>query len=49
MRRGRSARSETGVNWIEDTDTRVDVLKTILEDLAGLLRMRYKRIPRKGS
>ena len=37
------------IRWIEDTDTRVNVLKTILEDLAGLLRMRFKRIPQKGA
>ncbi|MCH7697491.1 MAG: glycosyltransferase family 2 protein [Chloroflexi bacterium] len=35
------------IRWIEDTDTRVNVLKTILEDLAGLLRMRLKRIPQR--
>jgi len=37
------------VRWVEDTDTRVNVPKTILEDLSGLLRMRFKRIPKKGS
>ena len=37
------------IRWIEDTDTRVNVLKTILEDLAGLVRMRLKRIPQKGA
>jgi glycosyltransferase involved in cell wall biosynthesis len=33
--------------WIEDPDTRVNVLKTVLEDLQGLLRMRLRRIPRR--
>ena len=37
------------IRWVEDTDTRVNVLKTILEDLAGLLRMRLKRIPQRGE
>ncbi len=35
------------IRWVEDTDTRVNVFKTILEDLAGLLRMRLKRIPQR--
>ncbi len=35
------------VTWIEDTDTRVNVPMTVLEDLSGLLRMRFRRIPRK--
>ena len=37
------------IRWVEDTDTRVNVPKTILEDLAGLLRMRLKRIPQRGE
>ncbi|OGO51224.1 MAG: hypothetical protein A2148_10110 [Chloroflexi bacterium RBG_16_68_14] len=37
------------VLWIEDPDSRVDVLKTVLEDLQGLLRMRLRRIPRRGE
>jgi glycosyltransferase involved in cell wall biosynthesis len=37
------------VKWIEDTDSRVNVLQTVMEDLRGLLRMRLKRIPRRGS
>lgn len=37
------------IRWVEDTDTRVNVLKTILEDLAGLVRMRFKRIPQKNA
>jgi len=35
------------IRWVEDTDTRVNVPMTILEDLAGLLRMRLKRIPQR--
>lgn len=37
------------VTWVEDTDTRVNVLMTVLEDLRGLLRMRFRRIPRKQA
>jgi glycosyltransferase involved in cell wall biosynthesis len=37
------------IRWLEDTDTRVNVPMTILEDLAGLLRMRFKRIPQKDN
>ena len=37
------------IRWVEDTDTRVNVPKTILEDLAGLIRMRLKRIPQRGE
>jgi glycosyltransferase involved in cell wall biosynthesis len=37
------------VRWVEDPDTRVNVLKTVAEDLRGLLRMRFKRIPRRGE
>ena len=35
------------IRWVEDTDTRVNVLKTIGEDLSGLLRMRLQRIPQR--
>jgi glycosyltransferase involved in cell wall biosynthesis len=37
------------VRWVEDPDTRVNVLKTVLEDLRGLLRMRFRRIPRRPA
>ena len=37
------------IHWIEDTDTRVNVLKTGLEDLQGLVRMRLRRIPQHGE
>ncbi len=34
------------VRWVEDPDSRVNVWKTVAEDLQGLLRMRFRRIPR---
>jgi glycosyltransferase involved in cell wall biosynthesis len=37
------------VRWLEDPDTRVNVLKTVMEDLRGLLRMRFRRIPKRGA
>jgi glycosyltransferase involved in cell wall biosynthesis len=37
------------ITWTEDQDSRVNVLKTVSEDLQGLLRMRFKRIPRRGA
>jgi glycosyltransferase involved in cell wall biosynthesis len=40
---------EVPVRWVEDPDTRVNVLKTVMEDLQGLARMRTKRIPKRGS
>ena len=38
---------EVPVRWVEDPDSRVDVAKTVAEDLRGLLRMRLRRIPRR--
>jgi glycosyltransferase involved in cell wall biosynthesis len=35
------------VHWIEDTDSRVNVRKTVMEDLQGLARMRFRRIPKR--
>ena len=35
------------VIWIEDPDSRVNVLKTVMEDLQGLARLRFRRIPRR--
>ncbi len=35
---------ELPVRWIEDRDTKVRILDTALEDIRGLLRMRFKRI-----
>lgn len=32
---------ELPVKWIEDTDSKVNVLKTALEDVRGLIRMRF--------
>jgi glycosyltransferase involved in cell wall biosynthesis len=37
------------VRWVEDPDSRVNVLKTVLEDLRGLLRMRFRRIPKRDE
>jgi glycosyltransferase involved in cell wall biosynthesis len=37
------------VRWVEDPDSRVNVLKTVMEDLSGLVRMRFRRIPRRGA
>ena len=37
------------VLWIEDPDSRVNVLKTVLEDLQGLARMRFRRIPKRPT
>lgn len=35
------------VHWIEDTDSRVNVRKTVMEDLQGLARMRFRKIPKR--
>ena len=40
---------EVPVRWQEDMDSRVNVAKTVAEDLRGLLRMRFRRIPRRGG
>jgi glycosyltransferase involved in cell wall biosynthesis len=37
------------VHWIEDPDSRVNVLKTVTEDLQGLARMRFRRIPKRPA
>jgi len=37
---------EIPVIWVEDKDTRVKILKTVLEDLSGLLRLRLGGIPK---
>lgn len=34
---------ELPVRWVEDTDTKVHILKTATEDIRGLLRMRFSR------
>ena len=33
---------EVAVDWIEDPDTRVNIRKTVIEDLKGLWRMRFR-------
>ena len=33
------------VRWVEDTDSRVNIVKTVAEDLRGLLRMRFNPVP----
>jgi glycosyltransferase involved in cell wall biosynthesis len=40
---------EVPVRWVEDPDTRVRVVKTMMEDLRGLLRIRLRRFPRRPS
>jgi glycosyltransferase involved in cell wall biosynthesis len=40
---------EIPVEWIEDLDSRVDIPKTIREDLHGLWRMRFGRRPRSDA
>lgn len=35
------------IRWSEDPDSRVNIVKTVVEDLSGLARMRLKRIPRR--
>lgn len=37
---------EVPVTWVEDTDTRVDIIKTVREDLGGLMRLRFRAIPK---
>ncbi len=36
---------ELPVEWVEDPDSRVNVIKTALEDIRGLLRLRFHRLP----
>jgi glycosyltransferase involved in cell wall biosynthesis len=35
--------SEIPVAWVEDSDTRVAIVKTALDDLKGLLRLRFRK------
>ena len=35
--------AELPVRWVEDTDTKVKILKTAAEDIRGLVRMRFSR------
>ena len=39
--------SEVPVDWIEDLDSRVDIVTTALEDVRGLLRVRTQRLLRR--
>jgi glycosyltransferase involved in cell wall biosynthesis len=39
---------EVPVVWVEDPDSRVKILRTVGQDLAGLLRLRLGGIPRVG-
>ena len=41
--------SEVPVDWIEDLDSRVDVTSTALDDVKGLLRVRFQRLRRRLS
>ena len=38
--------TEIPVEWVEDSDTRVKIVKTVIEDLLGTLRMKLTGIPR---
>ena len=38
--------TEIPVEWVEDSDTRVKIVKTVIEDLLGILRMKLTGIPR---
>jgi glycosyltransferase involved in cell wall biosynthesis len=37
---------EVPVDWVEDTDSRVDVVRTVQDDLKGMLRLRRDKTPR---
>jgi glycosyltransferase involved in cell wall biosynthesis len=39
--------SEVPVDWVEDLDSRVEIVPTALEDVRGLLRVRAQRLRRK--
>ena len=38
---------ELPVRWVEDTDTKVKILSTAMEDIRGLARMRFRRKKRR--
>ena len=38
--------AEIPVEWVEDSDTRVKIMKTVVEDLLGILRLKLTGIPR---
>ena len=37
---------EVPVAWVEDPDTRVHIMKTVREDIGGLLRLRFRPLPK---
>ena len=37
---------EVPVQWTEDTDSRVNIIKTAVEDLSGIWRLRKNGIPK---
>ncbi len=47
--KGGSRVKDIPVHWIEDTDSRVNVRKTVMEDLQGLARMRFRRIRKRPN
>ena len=38
--------AEIPVEWIEDSDTRVKITTTVIEDLLGILRLKLTGVPR---
>lgn len=40
---------EIPVEWVEDPDTRVKIVKTALEDVKGLLRVRFRPPPKRAA
>jgi glycosyltransferase involved in cell wall biosynthesis len=38
---------EVPVRWVEDPDTRVKIASTVSEDIRGLLRLRFSRMPKR--
>ena len=40
--RGRMKIGELPVEWVEDPDTKVNIINTAIEDIRGLLRMRFR-------
>ena len=37
---------EIPVTWIEDSDSRVNRIRTVIEDIKGLMRLRFKSLPK---
>ena len=37
---------EIPVTWIEDSDSRVNIIRTVIEDIKGLMRLRFKSLPK---